>query len=330
MNQNYIVKYAPHKLEEVYGNYGTIQTLMSMVESRNIPNLIITGPHGSGKSLIVKLLIQEYLGSEHMSDGCLKIYGSLDRGKDVVSEVHKASKSKSNNFNYSNVKSFIKKATKLPAGLLKIVIIFEFHQMSTEAQMALRTIIERNSKRVRFIFVTQDYGKIINALQSRCNILKLSPIEDEEIEKVLYKICSSENITPHPELFDLIKLTADGDIRLAVNLLQVLGKCDAKSDHLNKYYKILGIPEIDIMIEVLENCRKGGDVRKSYLAIQELLQQGFEICDLLNILTKVLICLESFPEKDKYLEILAKFTLRIQECYTSTQLYNLLNHLSMV
>jgi replication factor C subunit 2/4 len=330
MNQNYIVKYAPQKLGEVHGNYGTIQTLMSMVESRNIPNLIITGPHGSGKSTIVKLLIEEYLGVENMADGCLKIYGSLDRGKDVVSEVNKAAKSKSNNFNYSNVRSFIRKATNLPNGFLKIILIFEFHQMSTEAQMALRRIMELNSEKARFIFVTQNYGKIINALQSRCNILKLSPIEDEEIEKVLEKICLAEEITPHQEMFDLIKLTADGDIRMAVNLLQVLSKCRGDQDRLAKYYKILGIPEIETMIEVLENCRKDGDIQKSYLCVQKLLYQGFEICDLLNILTKVLICLESFPEKNKYLEILAKFTLKIQECYTSTQLYNLLNHLSMV
>jgi len=327
VNQNFIIKYAPQKLSDVHGNYGVIQTLISMVESRNIPNLIVTGPHGSGKSLIVKLLIQEYLGDEHLKDGCLKIYGSLDRGKDVVSDVQKSSKSKTNNFNYSNVRSFIRKATRLPKDILKIILIYEFHQMSNEAQMALRRIMEMNSHRARFIFITQNYGKIINALQSRCNILKLSAIEDEDIEEVLTKICQREKIVPKPEMFDLIKIYADGDIRIAVNLLQVLGKCQSEDE----YYKILGIPEIQTMIEVLENCRQGGDqVRQSYLMIKKLLDQGFEICDLLNILTKVLICLEAFPKKDKYLEILAKFTLKIQDCYTSTQLYNLLNHLSAV
>jgi DNA polymerase III delta prime subunit len=202
--------------------------------------------------------------------------------------------------------------------------------------MALRRVMEKNSNRVRFIFITQDYSKVINALQSRCNILNLNSIDDDDIDQILYRICQKEHLEATENMFQLIKVFADGDIRMAVNLLQVLGKCDEEME----YYQILGIPEIQTMIGVLENCLLESDyngdkdekegVKEAYLSIKELLHQGFEICDLLDILTKVLIGLNAFPKKDKYLEILAKFTLRIQECYTSTQLYNLLNHLACV
>ncbi|MEX0594888.1 MAG: AAA family ATPase, partial [Candidatus Paceibacterota bacterium] len=237
--QLYTVKHAPKRLLEFKGNQGVVQTLNSFIESNNIPNLIITGLHGTGKSLLVKLLVEEYMKSngvlggrdEYLGTGLLEIYGSLSRGKDVVTEKQVSKNSKGKNFNCTNITDFMKRTTNLPKNILKIVAIYEFHQMSTEAQMALRRVMEINAHRVRFIFVTQDYSEIILALQSRCTILKLRGLDQEEMEEILTSICKAESIPITPELFELIYLNADGDIRVAVNMLQVLGyvTCDEDS-----------------------------------------------------------------------------------------------------
>lgn len=343
----FIVKHAPKKLLDFKGNQGVVQTLNSYIESKNIPNLIITGPHGTGKSLLVKLLIDEYLGGggagsrkDYLNKGLLEIYGSLSRGKDVVSEKQSV-KNKQKNFNCTNITDFMKRATDLPSGLLKIVVIYEFHQMSTEAQMALRRVMELNSHKVRFIFVTQDYSQIILALQSRCTILKLQLLEREELDHLLKDICQKENEENKenkreneenkkeneekynfcPELSELIYLNSEGDIRIAVNMLQLLGRTNQ-----NQYYSILGMPEIQTIENILKSCRHGKGL-EAYQQVRSLMDSGYDISDLLDILTRVLISFPVFPEKNAFIRSLCHDTFIIQECYTEVQLYNLINHL---
>ena len=316
----YIKKYAPDSLDDFQGNQGVVQTVSSFLETKNIPNMIIAGPHGTGKSLLVKLLARSYLG-DNLKKGLLEIYGSLSRGKDVVSEKQSV-KNKQKNFNCDNITDFMKRTTTMPPDMLKLVIIYEFHQMSTEAQMALRRIIELNSGRVRFIFVTQDYSQIIQALQSRCTILKLQKLDEAEIEKIIRYICDQEKIPFSQELFDLILLNADGDIRCAVNLLQILGKTEE-----SKLYEILGMPEIKVIKNIIQLCieRKGRD---ACVQVGRLLHSGFDISDLLDIITKVLIEFPEFANKNNFLRVLCKDTFIIQEAYTETQFYNMINHLA--
>ena len=357
----YTVKHAPKRLLEFKGNQGVVQTLNSFIESNNIPNLIITGSHGTGKSLLVKLLVDEYMRANgvvggrdvYLGSGLLEIYGSLSRGKDVVTEKQVNKNSKNKNFNCTNITDFMKRSTNLPKGILKIVAIYEFHQMSTEAQMALRRVMEINANRVRFIFVTQEYNEIILALQSRCTILKLRGLDREEMEEIITRICTTEQIPITPELFELINLNADGDIRVAVNMLQVLGKCSHhlaggegvnegqsgggsngnggfeginKKVLIDKYYQILGIPEISTIKEILLACQKG-DGRVAHREMYRLIESGYDISDLLDILTRVLIYMPEFANKDDFLRMLCHDTFTIQECYTETQLYNLINHM---
>tara|TARA_R100001163_G_C5068402_1_gene208658 strand:- start:9675 stop:10730 length:1056 start_codon:yes stop_codon:yes gene_type:complete len=334
----YIVKHAPKQLLDFKGNTGVVQTLSSYIECGNIPNLIITGPHGTGKSLLTKLLVTEYMESigagsksNWINKGVLEIYGSLSRGKDVVSEKQSV-KNKQKNFNCANITDFMKRATSLPKGILKIVIIYEFHQMSNEAQMALRRIMELNAHKVRFIFVTEDYGQIILALQSRCTILKLNRLQNVEIGEIVDEISKAENINVTSELKELLYLNSDGDIRVAVNLLQMLGKCESDPDtgkvNSAKYYEILGIPEIETIKEILKACRNG-DGQRAHIKVKQLMESGYDISDLLDILTKVLITTPNFNGKNIFLRVLAKDTYTIQECYTETQLHNLINHLAV-
>ena len=320
----YVVKHAPKILSEFKGNQGVVQTLNSFVEAKNIPNLIITGPHGVGKSLLVKLLVKEYLGGEkYFKQGLLEIYGSLSRSKDVVSEKQSV-KNKQKNFNCANITDFMKCATNLPDDILKIVVIYEFHQMSAEAQMALRRIIELNSNRVRFIFVTQDYSQIIHALQSRCTILKLQRLDINEINDILNTICVKEGLTLTKELIELINMNAEGDIRTAVNLLQLLGRTTP-----NKFYSILGIPELSVIKGIAEACINCHNLA-AYRQTKTLLNSGFDIPDIQNLFYKILIDIPEFPNKNLFLRSLCHDTLIIQECTTETQFYNLINHLCLI
>jgi DNA polymerase III delta prime subunit len=322
--QLYLTKYAPQKLKDFKGNHGVKQTIESFFEAKpvNFPNLLVSGPHGCGKSILAKLAVREYLSDQYMTEGCLEIYGSLSRGKDIVSEKQSV-KNKQKNFNCPGIMNFMKKSTRLPKHLLKIVLIYEFHQMSPQGQMALRRIMEIYSHRIRFIFVTEDPSGVIQAIQSRCTPLNLQKLDNDSLNEILSTIIKSENIKENKEMLDLIKLNADGDIRIAVNLLQVIGKTEKSED----WYEILGIPEIKTIQQIIKHCLDHNSLL-AYKETRELINQGFEICDLLDLFTRVIIKYPHFEGKKQFLRILGHDTLTIEECYTVTQLYNMLNHLS--
>lgn len=321
----YVNKYMPKTLMDFKGNEGVKQTLLSYIETDNLPNLIITGPHGTGKSLLARLLINMYLGDKYIKEGCLEIYGSLNTGKEIVTE-QTTSKSKSTwVFNNIGITNFIKKYSELPKNKYKIVIIYEFHQMSPDAQMALRSVIETNSEKVRFIFITEDMTLIIQALQSRCTPLLLSKLTTIDINTIIKKIMKNEKLRCDNELLEIINLNADGDLRLALNLLQILSPAKTKQEWID----ILGIPEINCLKSIINNCISGTPV-VSYRLIRQLLNNGFEINDLTDLLTKILINMPLFPQKDMYIRTLCNHMLIIQECYTDTQLYNLINQLSLI
>jgi DNA polymerase III delta prime subunit len=220
----------------------------------------------------------------------------------------------------------MKKTTNLPPGILKIVLIYEFHQMSPEAQMALRRIIEQNSHKIRFIFLTEDPGEVIQALQSRCTIMQMQKLTMDEIDSILRNILVEENIDQSkldiPGLLELIKLNADGDIRIAVNLLQLLVNAN-NSD----WYEILGIPEISNLKKVIQSCIEHKPL-EAYKILKQLTNGGFEICDVLDMFSKVLVRYPRFPQKKEFVRTFCQQMLNIEECYTETQFFNLFNQLA--
>lgn len=320
-NDLYLTKYAPKILSEFKGNPGVKQTIECIFDGQPIcfPNLILSGPHGSGKSSLAKLTIERFLSIPFMEEGCLVINGSLNRGKDIVSEQQQSNKAKNND--HPSIINFMKRATNLPKNMHKIILIYEFHQMSQAGQMALRRIMEIHSDRLRFVLITEDLTGIIQAIQSRCTILTLQKVDSQSLDDILINIIKNEQLLHNQELLEYIKIHADGDIRIAVNLLQLLNKT-VKSD----WNQILGIPEALMIKQIIDNCinKKLKLVAKN---VKQLLDQGFEITDILDLLTRMLINYPDFKEKNDFLRILSQDTVTIEECYTDTQLFNLFNHL---
>ena len=81
------------------------------------------------------------------------------------------------------IKDFAQKKVNLPQGLHKIIILDEADSLTEGAQQALRMIISDYADSTRFVLSCNDSTKIIDAIQSRCAILRFSKLSDKQVKR---------------------------------------------------------------------------------------------------------------------------------------------------
>lgn len=170
-NNLWVEKYRPKKLDDIVLTDETKKIIVSFKEKKEIPNLLLAGIQGIGKTSLAKIIVNDILGCQY-----LYINASDENGIDTIR---------------NKVVSFSK--TRSIDGNIKIVILDEVDGISLEAQKALRNTMEEYSFNTRFILTCNFKHKIIHALLSRCQELNLVP-PLEGIAKRLLFILKNENI----------------------------------------------------------------------------------------------------------------------------------------
>lgn len=163
----WVEKYRPRYLNEVVGNEESVDRLRVIARQGNLPNIIIAGPPGTGKTTSILCLAREMLG-DAVKEAVLELNASDARGIDVVR---------------SRIKDFAQKKVTLPPGRHKLIILDEADSMTKGAQQALRRTMEIHSKTTRFALACNMSSKIIEPIQSRCAILRFTRLSDKEVVK---------------------------------------------------------------------------------------------------------------------------------------------------
>ena len=215
-NTLWVEAYRPSTIDECILPVEIKKTFKSILKQGDIPNLLLSGTAGTGKTTVAKALCNE-LGCDVMM-----INGS-DEGRsiDVVR---------------NQIKAFASTVSLNQSDKPKIVIVDEADYMNAESvQPALRNFIETFSNNCRFIFTCNYKNKIIPAIHSRCTVINFS-IQSKDKEKLatqfltrLSKILEQENIDFEPKVVAELIIKHYPDFRRTINELQrysVSGKID--------------------------------------------------------------------------------------------------------
>ena len=265
----WVEKYRPTRLEEVVGNQDTLERLSIIAEEGNLPNIILSGPPGTGKTTSISCLARQLLGDAYNS-GILELNASDERGIDVIR---------------TRIKMFAQKKVNLPPGRHKVVILDEADSMTGAAQQALRRTMEIYSSTTRFALACNISTKIIEPIQSRCAILRFSKLTDEQILMRLQDVCKMENVGYSSDGLEAIIFTAEGDMRNALNNLQstVSGFGYVNSENV---FKVCDQPHPKVMKRILDTCLEN-NLKEANQMLLKLWNEGYSASDIIGTLFKV-------------------------------------------
>tara|TARA_R100001460_G_scaffold54467_3_gene93752 strand:+ start:20855 stop:21763 length:909 start_codon:yes stop_codon:yes gene_type:complete len=221
-------KYRPKKLNEVIGQEHFVSDARGWVEENNMPNILLYGNPGNGKTGAGLTIGREILG-DSFQDNFVEVNASDDRRLENVR---------------TTIKNIAQSGT-IGDAPFRIVLLDEMDGMTTDAQNALKRIMERYASNIRFIITCNDRNKIIFALQSRCANYHFKPLSNEAVLEVLTSILKAEEITRFSvDELDSFIYAMNGDMRRAITELQAAKASNSTLKRqieagLNEYKKLL-------------------------------------------------------------------------------------------
>jgi len=221
-------KYRPSKLSDIMGQEHFVLDAKTWVEEKNMPNLLLYGNPGNGKTGAGLVIAKEILRDE-FKNNFIEINASDDRRLETVrTTIKNAAQSKG--------------IGDVP---FKIMLLDEMDGMTNDSQNALKRIMERYASNIRFIITCNDRNKIIFALQSRCANYHFKPISNESVLEVLQSILKQEGITRFTQgELDSFIYAVNGDMRRAITELQAAKASNSSlqkqiEQSLDEYKKIV-------------------------------------------------------------------------------------------
>jgi replication factor C subunit 3/5 len=229
-----------NRLEDLVAQDDIVSVLTNLIDSNNLPHLLLYGPPGTGKtSTIVATAKRMYGSAAAYKSMTLELNASDARGIDVVR---------------NEIKEFAGTKQLFNQGI-KLIILDEADAMTQDAQFALRRIIEKYTKNARFCLICNYVSKIIPALQSRCTRFRFAPLQQEHIRTRLNDIASKEKCNITLDGTNAILRLSGGDMRRVLNLLQATSMSSTVIDETSVYLTS-GAPlpsDIDQILYVLLN-----------------------------------------------------------------------------
>ena len=212
----WVEKYRPQQIDECILPDHIKKTFQDFVDQGEIPNMLLSGPPGIGKTTVAKALCKQ-LGVDYY------VINGSDEGR-FLDTVR------------NNAKNFASTVSLTSQSKHKVIIIDEADNTTSDVQLLLRASIEEFSGNCRFIFTCNYKNKIIEPLHSRCSVVEFSIKGKEKVKiaglffKRLQQILDTERIPYDPPVLAEIINKHFPDWRRVLNECQrysVGGKIDS-------------------------------------------------------------------------------------------------------
>ena len=192
----WVERYRPTQLENYVGNEHLKAKVERYIKSNDVPHLLLYGRAGTGKTTLAKLIVK------NIECDYLYINASDENSVDTVR---------------NKVRQF---AATIGFKDMKVIVLDECDYITPNAQAALRNLMETFSKHCRFILTCNFVERIIDPLQSRCQVFEIIPPSKKDVAVHLTKVMELESITYDNEDLKVLIDSSYPDVRKIINATQ--------------------------------------------------------------------------------------------------------------
>lgn len=293
-----------------------VQILTKLIDSDNLPHLLLYGPPGTGKTSTIVAAAKRMYGAKAYSSMALELNASDARGIDVVR---------------NQIKEFAGTRQLFNTGI-KLIILDEADAMTGDAQNALRRIIEKYTKNARFCLICNYVNKskctrisfvmfvlylsqsldqtdnatllnqshthlyiVIPALQSRCTRFRFAPLSRDQIRDRLVHVANQEHVKYTEDGMEAILSLSGGDMRRVLNLLQTTAMSYPEEVNETAVYLTSGSPLPSDLDAILNSLMNDSFVTAQGKITDLCKNKGYAMADILSDLTTIVSSLELPP-----------------------------------
>lgn len=280
----FINKYQPLYFKDFGENNPVIKMLSALINIDDL-NILFIGDMSSGKTTLLNTLIREYY----------KDFSPKDYQENVL--YINSLKEQGINYYRTDVKTFCQTCSNIK-GKKKFVVLDDIDFINEQSQQVFRNCIDKFSHNVNFISSCCNNQKVIESLQSRLTIIKIKPLQKDNLIYIIEKIQNNENIVIDEDAKNFIINISNNNVKTIVNYMEK--------------FKLLNQPiTLDLAIQLCSNISfltfqeytnkiLNSDLLNAIQLIYKINNKGYSVMDILDNYFMFVKITDILTEDQKY------------------------------
>jgi DNA polymerase III delta prime subunit len=293
--QLFLNKYRPMYFNDFETDVEMIEILNTLININNL-NILFIGDIGCGKTAYLNAVIREYYKDSQVdpnlyNDNILHINSLKEQGI---------------NYYRNDVKTFCQTCSSIQ-GKKKIIILDDIDLINEQSQQVFRNCIDKYSHNVHFISSCSNSQKVIESLQSRLIIIKIKPLQQNNLITIMHKIKAAENIIIDDDAEQFILNVCNNTAKILINYMEKFKLLD---QHVNLELANNVCTNISFHIfQEYTQYLKDKQLTKATLLLYNLYDKGYSVMDILDnyfLFVKITNML-SEDQKYNFIPIICKY-----------------------
>ena len=262
----FVNKYQPLFFDDFGSDNEIVQILKTMILMNNL-NILLIGDIASGKTTLLNSLIREYYSGykpKEYEDNIMYINNLKEQGI---------------NYYRNDVKTFCQTCSVIK-GKKKFIVLDDIDLINEQSQQVFRNCIDKFSHNVHFISSCSNIQKVIESIQSRLTLIKIKPLQKEQLFKIIDKIKATENISMDNKAEEFIVNISNKTVKILINYME---KFKLVNQHITFNLAVKLCSNISfITFEDYTNLIKNKKLNDAIQLIYEIYDKGYSVMDILD------------------------------------------------